>query len=165
MLADKRESISPEGVPRTEYLWRHKPTYENVRRPQEPPQYVGAGIGDISAPRAAAPGRNSGRQSDSSNYSSERDYVLNDSRNGGNRGGEKHVFRDSGYGSGGNLPGTNDGGDLNSKFDQMRVSVGNNRPYDPQDRATIDRTPREVRTKKSSVDLRRVAGEQGGIKY
>jgi len=149
VLADKRESISPEGVPRTEYLWRHKPTYENVRQAHEPHHVA------VPQPSSAATtiGQGHGRRSDSSGSSNERAYVLDDARSGHANNAQRHV-RDSGYGS----------GDLTSKMNQMSIGVGNNRPYDPMERATIDRTPREVRTKKSSVDLRRVAGEQSGVR-
>lgn len=161
VLVDRQESVSPEGVPRTEYLWRHKPRYENVRRPQEQPHYVGAGIGDISNAGTAALTQNGTRDSTSSNYSDDRSYTHDSGRNAGV--GEEPLFRDSGYGAGGGgLPGINAKGGLLGEFDRMNLA---SRPFDPRTGVAADGTPREVKAKKSSVDLRRVAGKQDGVRY
>lgn len=162
ILASKKDSISPEGIPRTEYLWRHKPQFENVKRPHDGPQYIGAS--NVSS-LAESLSRTNGRRSDTSDSSRERGYVLNDKSNNKIKEGDAPMFRDSGYGSGGGLPNINAGGDLSRAFDNMDINKETNEKSSDPRTVIASGSPRGVRTKKSSVDLRRVAGQQEGISH
>jgi hypothetical protein len=91
ILSSKKESITKVGIPKTEYVWRHPPVFETVTG-QTQPVYIGAGIGDLS----------------SENYYSDEDDELGAEFGAARstaRGEEGLLFRDSGYGSGGMLPG------------------------------------------------------------
>lgn len=189
ILASKRESRTFEGVPKTEYLWRHPPTFDNYSRPSssrsgQKPVYIGAGIGDISDVGVAAVSKRDGRGSHSSSEY-ESGYVL-DSTQSRSKEGEELLFRDSGYGSGGGLPGISPGSRQNAHglvddFEKMKIA-SSRRPRRSGARGLEDKVVREdngeneipdvrgrgsskgVRTKKSSVDLRGAAGEQAGSK-
>lgn len=91
ILSSKKEYTTKDGIPKTEYVWRHPPVFETATS-QTQPMYIGAGIGDISG----------------ENYYSDEDDELG-AEFGAVRspaeGEEELLFRDSGYGSGGMLPG------------------------------------------------------------
>lgn len=91
ILSSKKENIAKEGYPRTEYVWRHPPVFETVDGKTQP-IYIGAGLGDITRTASV---------SDDSDSTGE--AISNDTR--GTKGEEALLFRDSGYGSGGMLPG------------------------------------------------------------
>lgn len=99
ILSSKKEYITKEGHPRTEYVWRHPPVFETANG-QTQPVYVGAGLGDISSPTTAP-------ISGETYYSDEDD--IEGAEFGATRkpakGEEELLFRDSGYGSQGMLPG------------------------------------------------------------
>ncbi|TAQ86815.1 hypothetical protein B7494_g4881 [Chlorociboria aeruginascens] len=97
MLASKLESLTKDGISRTEYTWRHPPVYEvNGQATKKlAPLYVGAGIGDISAPQ----------ESEDDDQTSESAFVRTPVKEE-----EDLLFRDSGYGSGGMLPGLQEKG-------------------------------------------------------
>jgi len=91
ILTSKKEYVTKDGTPKTEYVWRHPPVFETVDGKTQP-VYIGAGLGDISS----APG-------------SDEDDI--EGRNFGAASGKNAIseeallFRDSGYGSQGMLPG------------------------------------------------------------
>jgi hypothetical protein len=91
--------VTKEGYPRTEYVWRHPPAFETASG-QTHSVYVGAGLGDISSPTTAP-------ISGETYYSDEDD--IEGAEFGATRipaeGEEDLLFRDSGYGSHGMLPG------------------------------------------------------------
>lgn len=93
ILHSKKEYVTSEGVPRTEYVWHHPPVFEDALHRTQP-VYIGAGLGDLSSPFSLR-----------STWSSDED---SSSFEGGKTQGEEGLlFRDSGYGSGsaGMLPG------------------------------------------------------------
>ncbi|CZT11331.1 uncharacterized protein RCO7_01320 [Rhynchosporium graminicola] len=92
ILISKKEYMTPENFPRTEYLWRHPPVFEDALGRTQP-IIMGAGFGDPNAPR---------------------DQFFEDRIMGVHheRGAVRHqreeddlMFRDSGYGSQGMLLG------------------------------------------------------------
>ena len=99
ILSSKKEYTTKEGYPKTEYVWRHPPVFETATG-QTQPIYIGAGLGDLSSVRPkTAPGIS---------YYDEEDEDIAGADFGAMRksfGGEEFLFRDSGYGSGGMLPG------------------------------------------------------------
>jgi len=91
ILSSKKESITKDGIPRTEYVWRQPPVFETIKGDTQP-VYIGAGIGDLSG----------------ENYCSDEDDELGAEFGAASstaKGEESLLFRDSGYGSGGMLPG------------------------------------------------------------
>jgi hypothetical protein len=91
VLSSKKEHTAQAGVPSTEQIWRHPPVSETATG-QPQPIYVGAGIYDLSA----------------------EDYYSDDDDEWGADygamrtpavGEEDLIFRDSGYGADGMLPG------------------------------------------------------------
>jgi hypothetical protein len=99
-LSSKKESVTKEGVPRTEYVWRHPPVFETADG-KTTPAYIPAAFGQPSNFNSTGSGR---REPEFYSYSSEDEDVA-----GAEFGAEKVesdlLFRDSGYGSGGMLPG------------------------------------------------------------
>jgi len=98
-LSSKKEYITKEGYPKTEYVWRHPPVSETATRKTQP-IYVGAGIGDLSSPTTG-------------NISGEAYYSDEDDAEGADfgamktpaKGEEGLLFQDSGYGNQEMLPG------------------------------------------------------------
>jgi hypothetical protein len=94
VLSSKKEYMTKEGIPRTEYVWRHPPVFETATGETQP-VYIGAGIGDLSGV----------------NYYSDEDDELGaefGAARSSAKGEEEPLFRDSGYGSRGMLPGLKD---------------------------------------------------------
>lgn len=91
ILSSKKEYISNEGHPKTEYVWRHPPVFEDVHGRTQP-MYIGAGLGDLSSPD----GYYSDEDPAGAAFGAERDSA---------KGEEDLLFRDSGYGHAGMLPG------------------------------------------------------------
>jgi len=85
ILSSKKESITKDGHPKTEYVWRHPPVFETA-------------TGKISP--ALIPAAFEGEQ-----YYSDEEDDFADAEFGAERGEGDLLFRDSGYGSGGMLPG------------------------------------------------------------
>lgn len=91
----KRKSVTKEGVPKTEYVRRYPPVFENSSGQTQGPVYIAAGLGNLSA------------------VEYNRYYSDEDDIEGAEfgavmklaRGEEDLLFRDSGYGFGGMLPG------------------------------------------------------------
>lgn len=85
ILSSKKETITKEGYPKTEYVWRHPPVFETSDGRTQPALIPAAFEGDRY-------------------YSSD-----DDDREGAEFGAERAegdlLFRDSGYGNGGMLPG------------------------------------------------------------
>lgn len=81
ILSSKKESVTKDGHPRTDYVWRHPPVFETVDGKTQP-IYIGAGLGDLSSKQSL--------DSTAATASKEDEALL---------------FRDSGYGSEGMLPG------------------------------------------------------------
>lgn len=96
ILSSKKETVTREGVPRTEYVWRHPPTFENANGVNQGPVYIGAGLGDLSA-------RDDLYYSDDEDIEGAEFGAMQDSMRA-----EDLLFRDSGYGSPGGLPGIQD---------------------------------------------------------
>jgi hypothetical protein len=95
ILSSKKESIGKDHhVPKTEYAWRHAPVFD-IGTGHIQPVYIGAGIGDLSA---------------ETYYSDEVDELGADFGTTGMtaKGEEDLLFRESGYGFGGMLPGLGD---------------------------------------------------------
>lgn len=92
ILSTKQESTTKDGVPKTEYVWRHPPVFETVSG-QTQPVHVVAGRG------APSSGEN--------HYSDEEDELGAEfgAARTSDKGEEGLLFRDSGYGFGGMLPG------------------------------------------------------------
>lgn len=91
ILSSKKDSMTKDSIPRTEYVWRHPPAFDTVAGDTQP-VYIGAGIGDLSG----------------ENYYSDEDDELGaefGAARSDAKGEEGLLFRDSGYGSGGMLPG------------------------------------------------------------
>ena len=88
ILTSKKEYMTEEGYPRTEFVWRHPPVFEDaIGRTQ--PVTINAGFGDHNAyPQQ---------------FLEDSVRNLEPARNA--RDEEPLLFRDSGYGSGGMLPG------------------------------------------------------------
>lgn len=107
VLASKKEYISPQGYPKTEYVWHHPPVFQDsLGRTQ--PVYIGAGIGDLSSPLDPTLGGfgsvGTGGAETVGRVGGE--YNEDDDQAGANFGAERSpVFRDSGYGAAGMLPG------------------------------------------------------------
>ncbi|KAE9371922.1 hypothetical protein N431DRAFT_342302 [Stipitochalara longipes BDJ] len=101
ILSSKKEYITKEGYPKTEYVWRHPPVFETATG-ETRPIYIGAGVGDLSSPRPkTAPGK--------PYYNTEEEDTAGaDFGAMRSPAGEEFLFRDSGYGSGGMLPGLTD---------------------------------------------------------
>ncbi|PBP15690.1 hypothetical protein BUE80_DR013586 [Diplocarpon rosae] len=59
VLTSKKESITTEGIPRTEYVWHHPPVIMDALE-REQPMYLGAGLGDTSNPAHRYSGEFSG---------------------------------------------------------------------------------------------------------
>ncbi|CZR64723.1 uncharacterized protein PAC_14622 [Phialocephala subalpina] len=91
ILSSKKEYMTKEGHPKTEYVWRHPPVFEDIHGRTQP-VYIGAGLGDISP--------QNGYQSDSDTAGAEFGAERQPAK-----GEEGLLFRDSGYGSQGMLPG------------------------------------------------------------
>merc|ERR1711900_31352 len=88
ILTSKKEYMTEEGYPRTEFVWRHPPVFEDaIGRTQ--PVTINAGFGDYNA------------------YPQQflEDSLRNLEPVRSARDEEPLLFRDSGYGSGGMLPG------------------------------------------------------------
>jgi hypothetical protein len=119
ILSSKKEYVTKEGHPKTEYVWRHPPVFETTNG-QTQPVYVGAGLGDISSPTTAP-------ISGEIYYSDEDD--IEGAEFGAMRkpakGEEELLFRDSGYGSQGMLPGLVEKTPL--------AGLGSEQPFDPAD--------------------------------
>lgn len=92
ILSSKKEYMTNEGYPRTEYVWRHPPVFEDVHGRTQP-VYIGAGLGDLSS---AAIGYESDEDSAGAAFGAERP---------GAKGEEELLFPEGGYGSAGMLPG------------------------------------------------------------
>jgi hypothetical protein len=91
ILSSKKESITKDGIPCTECVLRHPPVFETAIG-QTQPVYIGAGIGDLIG----------------ENYYSDEDDDIGAEFGAARataKGEEGLLFRDSGYGSGGMLPG------------------------------------------------------------
>jgi len=88
VLSSQKESISKDGVPRTEYVWRHPPVFENAIGETQP---IGPSMSQLSL---------GSYTSDEEDFGAMRSPAKD---------GEELLFRDSGYGSGGTLPGLKDG--------------------------------------------------------
>lgn len=103
VLASKKEYITPQGYPKTEYVWHHPPVFQDsLGRTQ--PVYIGAGIGDLSSPLES--GGEAGGYSLGGGIPGHGVYVEDEDQAGANFGAERSpVFRDSGYGAAGMLPG------------------------------------------------------------
>jgi len=100
ILSSKKEYTTTEGYPKTEYVWRHPPVFETATG-QTQPVYIGAGLGDISSVRPkTAPGKSYYDEEDEDTAGA--DFGAMRRSSGGE---EEFLFRDSGYGSGGMLPG------------------------------------------------------------
>lgn len=91
ILSSRKEYMSKEGYPKTEYVWRHPPVFEDVHGRTQP-VYIGAGLGDLSSPA----GYYSDEDPAGAAFGAERQPA---------KGEEDLLFRDSGYGSAGMLPG------------------------------------------------------------
>jgi len=91
ILSSKEEYITKDGHPKTEYVWRHPPVFEAAQGTTQP-VYIGAGIGELSG----------------ESYYSDDDNIAGAEFGAVRQSGkdkEHLLFRDSGYGSGGVLPG------------------------------------------------------------
>ena len=115
MLSSKNKFITKDGIPRTEYIWRHPPVFETVTGETQPVS-TDAGLHAISH----------------DNYYSDEDDELRAARTP-TKGEEDLLFRDSGYGSGGMLPGLMD-------QDPSSNSNGGTSAGRMLDEATIGRT-------------------------
>jgi hypothetical protein len=91
VLSSKKDCITKDGIPRTEYIWRHPPVYETATGKTQP-VYTRTGIGDLSG------------QTYSSDEDDESGTGFGAARTPTKGEGEP-LFRASGYGSGGMLPG------------------------------------------------------------
>jgi hypothetical protein len=87
ILSSKRESVSKEGHPKTEYVWRHPPVFETVNGDTVPAIIPAAFEGD------------------SCTYYSEDDSDVAGAEFGAEKAEVDLLFRDSGYGNAGMLPG------------------------------------------------------------
>jgi hypothetical protein len=99
ILSSKKEYITKEGYPKTEYVWRHPPVFETTTG-QTQPIYMGAGLRDLSSPRP--------KTAPAEPYHSEEEEIEGADfgvMRTPNMGEEGLLFRDSGYGSHGMLPG------------------------------------------------------------
>jgi len=90
ILSSKKEYITKEGYPRTEYVWRHPPVFETTDGKTHP-IYMAAGTGNFDVTGENVKARETGA-------------VISDNQKGSNRSEEALLFRDSGYGFGGMLP-------------------------------------------------------------
>jgi hypothetical protein len=102
ILSSKKEYMTKEGYPKTEYVWRHPPVFETATG-QTQHVYIGTGLGDISAPTTAP-------ISGETYYSDEDDVHAAEfgAMRPRAKGEEELLFRDGGYGSQGMLPGLAD---------------------------------------------------------
>ena len=92
ILSAKKEIASKDGVPKTEYVWRHAPVFEDATGKTQH-VYTGPGLGNNQIAET---------------YSDEDEDVAGKEFGSMRReenGGEEFLFRDSGYGSQGALPG------------------------------------------------------------
>jgi hypothetical protein len=99
ILSSKREYISKDGHPKAEYVWRHPPVFERATGRTQP-IYIGAGLGDLSSSKPKTTPRNSNYV-----YEGDNDGVDFGAMRTPTKSEEGLLFRDSGYGSGGMLPG------------------------------------------------------------
>jgi hypothetical protein len=97
VLSSKKEYITNEGHPKTEYVWRHPPVFETASG-QTQPIYIGAGLGDLSASEVNS--TNSYYSDEEGNSEAEFGAMRTPTK-----GEEGLLFRDGGYGSHGMLPG------------------------------------------------------------
>ena len=96
VLCSKKEYITKEGHPRTEYVWRHPPVFETATGKTQP---IGGGLGDlISTVPETAPVKS--YHSDEEDIEGAEFGAMSMPSNGE----EGLLFRDSGYGHG-TLPG------------------------------------------------------------
>jgi hypothetical protein len=93
ILSSKKEYMTKEGYPKTEYVWRHPPVFEDAQGRTQP-VYIGAGLGDLTSPL----GEYYSDEDDTAGAAFGAERVLA-------KGEEGLLFRDSGYGSAGMLPG------------------------------------------------------------
>ena len=115
ILSSKKESTTKDGIPRTEYVWRHPPVFETVTGETQP-VYIGAGLGVFRG---------------DDHYSNGDDEP--DATKLFTKGEEEILFRDSGYGAGGTLPGAEDmnpssirnGGDFGRVLDEPPKGTSN----------------------------------------
>lgn len=99
ILSSQKEHITKEGFPKTEYVWRHPPVFKMVTGHTQP-IYNGAGLGDLSSsrPKTAPVERYHSDEEDIEGA----DFGAMRTPTSGEEG---LLFRDSGYGSQGMLPG------------------------------------------------------------
>lgn len=96
-LSSKKEYMTKEGHPKTEYVWRHPPVFETASG-QRQPVYIGAGLEDLSSSRPkTAPDENyrSNEDVEDADFGTVRTPSTSEA---------ELLFRDSGYGHG-MLPG------------------------------------------------------------
>jgi hypothetical protein len=106
ILSRQKEYITKEGYPKTEYVWRHPRVFEDTQGRTQP-VYLGAGLGDLS-PEA---------NSDDEDLEGAEFGAMRGSRIQGE---DSLLFRDSGYGSAGMLPGLKERSPLEDfNFGQM----------------------------------------------
>jgi hypothetical protein len=106
ILSSKKEYITTEGHPKTEYVWRHPRVFEDAQGRTQP-VYLGAGLGDLSGEAT----------SDDEDLEGAEFGAMRGSRIQGD---ESLLFRDSGYGSVGMLPGLKERSPLEDfNFGQM----------------------------------------------
>jgi hypothetical protein len=98
-LSSKKEYITKEGHPKTEYVWRHPPMFETATG-QKQPIYIVAGLGDLSSPRPKTAPEKSYHSEEDDNKGADFGAMRTPAN-----GEEGLLFRDSGYGGGGMLPG------------------------------------------------------------
>jgi hypothetical protein len=105
ILSSKKEYITTEGHPKTEYVWRHPRVFEDAQGRTQP-VYLGAGLGDLS------PETNSDDEDvEGAEFGAMRGSRIQE---------ESLLFRDSGYGSAGMLPGLKERSPLEDfNFGQM----------------------------------------------
>jgi hypothetical protein len=89
ILTSKKEYMTKEGYPRTEYVWHHPPVFETADG-KTSPIYVGAGIGDLSRHIYSSDEYEDGGESSTANQESDL------------------LFKNLGYGGSGMLPGLRD---------------------------------------------------------
>ncbi|KAL2070160.1 hypothetical protein VTL71DRAFT_13186 [Oculimacula yallundae] len=114
ILVSKKEYMTEDHFPRTEYLWRHPPVFEDAMGRTQP-IIIGAGFGNPNAPRQEFL-EDSVRYEDQSAMRSPTQE-------------ESLFFRDSGYGSLGMLPGLSPRSPISDNVYGNDASAGDYRGY------------------------------------
>ena len=164
ILSSTRDTVSRDGVPRTDYVWRHPAVFENAVGQIQGQVHINAGLSDLS-------------EVESETFYSD-DEDVEGAEFGAVRkpaqGEEDLLFRDSGYGAGGMLPGLVDSAPMIQGLGSGRFVMADDGGmatrgfgrYGAASHADTDSTPRNlrrVRERRRSSAASQRSGARDGV--